>query len=307
LATLLQVRWERIKPGFRRYKLRAVHKNHCDCLERPEVVLHQPPGTGARIVVPKLPLLRVCCLPNPAVRTQWWYDVAKTTERVEAGVRDALFETLATKVLQPNDEDDEVWWAYTCWERRARSREVLDLSERDRQLERAVAAARAKYRGRDVLWDAAEKAWEEAAAFGTAGRRMEFLAASGQAFRLARQAEEQETVCGRPSVQTLHGWRRTVARWQKEAQAVRRGARRAQAAPGAKREGERHDIVTLDELRAARLLGVDVYCRGEELRAAYRARSFEHHPDRGGSHEQMVAVNAAYGVLSARLARAAAA
>lgn len=43
-----------------------------------------------------------------------------------------------------------------------------------------------------------------------------------------------------------------------------------------------------------KILGVDDKATREEVERAYRRRASEAHPDVGGSHEQMVKVNAAY-------------
>jgi len=44
-------------------------------------------------------------------------------------------------------------------------------------------------------------------------------------------------------------------------------------------------------------LGVDRTATPEEIKAAYRAKASEHHPDRGGDHETMAALTVAYETL----------
>lgn|GEM_PF-6990230 len=53
------------------------------------------------------------------------------------------------------------------------------------------------------------------------------------------------------------------------------------------------------------LLGVSIDADPTALKKAYRFAAFEHHPDRGGSHAEMVKLNAAYLVLSSAPTRAA--
>jgi hypothetical protein len=53
------------------------------------------------------------------------------------------------------------------------------------------------------------------------------------------------------------------------------------------------------------LLGVPANAELAALKKAFRAAARQHHPDRGGSHEQMVKLNAAYLVLSSPGSRAA--
>lgn len=48
------------------------------------------------------------------------------------------------------------------------------------------------------------------------------------------------------------------------------------------------------------LLGVDPGVSAEELKAAFRAKAKEHHPDLGGNHQQFVAIAAAYERLQSR-------
>ncbi len=47
-----------------------------------------------------------------------------------------------------------------------------------------------------------------------------------------------------------------------------------------------------------RVLGVDPAADLDEIKKAYRRKALECHPDRGGSHDQMVAVNEAWEILS---------
>lgn len=47
-----------------------------------------------------------------------------------------------------------------------------------------------------------------------------------------------------------------------------------------------------------KVLGVDPEADIEVIKAAYRAKAAARHPDRGGSHRQMLLVNEAWGVLS---------
>ena len=49
-----------------------------------------------------------------------------------------------------------------------------------------------------------------------------------------------------------------------------------------------------DELDPFSILGVDIDASEEEVRAAYRRKANEAHPDKGGSNEQMAKVNAAF-------------
>ncbi|MBI3866047.1 MAG: DnaJ domain-containing protein [Planctomycetia bacterium] len=51
------------------------------------------------------------------------------------------------------------------------------------------------------------------------------------------------------------------------------------------------------------ILGVALDADAETIRRAYKRRAFECHPDRGGSHEQMIRINAAWEILSDPLAR----
>lgn len=44
-------------------------------------------------------------------------------------------------------------------------------------------------------------------------------------------------------------------------------------------------------------LGVHPSVSADEIRAAYRRKCAEHHPDRGGSHERMAEINAAWACL----------
>jgi hypothetical protein len=45
-------------------------------------------------------------------------------------------------------------------------------------------------------------------------------------------------------------------------------------------------------------LGIDQDATAAEIRSAYRQQALKHHPDRGGSNEQMVRVNLAFEILS---------
>jgi curved DNA-binding protein CbpA len=46
------------------------------------------------------------------------------------------------------------------------------------------------------------------------------------------------------------------------------------------------------------ILGISPYSNFETIKQAYRKRAIECHPDRGGSHEQMILVNEAWLILS---------
>lgn len=46
------------------------------------------------------------------------------------------------------------------------------------------------------------------------------------------------------------------------------------------------------------VIGVDRTAEMDEIKAAYRAKASEHHPDRGGDHETMAALTVAYDTLS---------
>lgn len=52
------------------------------------------------------------------------------------------------------------------------------------------------------------------------------------------------------------------------------------------------------------VLGVDRTATAEEIKAAYRAKASAAHPDRGGSHDAMVALTTAYDVLGDNAKRA---
>jgi len=52
------------------------------------------------------------------------------------------------------------------------------------------------------------------------------------------------------------------------------------------------------------LLGVDASATLDELKAAFRTKALEHHPDRGGAPEQFMAVKRAYDTLVKRRERA---
>lgn len=54
------------------------------------------------------------------------------------------------------------------------------------------------------------------------------------------------------------------------------------------------DVKGMGELDPFRILGVDPNATKEEVQKAYRKKAAEAHPDRGGPHEQMVKVNAAW-------------
>lgn len=45
------------------------------------------------------------------------------------------------------------------------------------------------------------------------------------------------------------------------------------------------------------ILGVGLSATWDEIRKAYRKKALEHHPDRGGSEEEMKRVNAAFTIL----------
>ena len=53
-----------------------------------------------------------------------------------------------------------------------------------------------------------------------------------------------------------------------------------------------------------RILQINPDANIETIKKAYRRRALECHPDRGGSHEQMVLVNEAWGILSNPITRA---
>jgi len=48
------------------------------------------------------------------------------------------------------------------------------------------------------------------------------------------------------------------------------------------------------ELNPFKILDVDMNSTKEEVDRAYREKSWQHHPDQGGSNDDMVKVNAAY-------------
>jgi hypothetical protein len=52
-----------------------------------------------------------------------------------------------------------------------------------------------------------------------------------------------------------------------------------------------------DDMNPFVILGVDVDATEEEVRAAYRRKSWTSHPDHGGSNEEMVKINAAMEVI----------
>jgi hypothetical protein len=61
----------------------------------------------------------------------------------------------------------------------------------------------------------------------------------------------------------------------------------------AERDARRREAAMLPP-NAYRLLGVTQKVTADELRRAYRKAALANHPDHGGSHERMVAVNVAY-------------
>ena len=74
-------------------------------------------------------------------------------------------------------------------------------------------------------------------------------------------------------------------------------AREAKQAAGEKTRRCPADRVRRVEPEGMRILGDDAGRDLEHLRAAYRAAALRCHPDRGGSHEDMVAVNRAFEML----------
>jgi DnaJ domain len=50
------------------------------------------------------------------------------------------------------------------------------------------------------------------------------------------------------------------------------------------------------------ILGVSTYSSLTQIKSAYRHAAAHHHPDRGGSHEAMVTINAAYEQLTCHFA-----
>ena len=49
-----------------------------------------------------------------------------------------------------------------------------------------------------------------------------------------------------------------------------------------------------EDLDPFKILGVEKTATKDDIKRAFRAKAAEAHPDRGGSHEQMIKVNAAY-------------
>ena len=54
----------------------------------------------------------------------------------------------------------------------------------------------------------------------------------------------------------------------------------------------------MGELDPFKILGVSPDATKEEITKAYRKKAYEAHPDRGGSHEQMLKVNAAWEAIN---------
>lgn len=52
-----------------------------------------------------------------------------------------------------------------------------------------------------------------------------------------------------------------------------------------------------DDMNPFTILGVSMDATQEEVKAAYRKKAAEVHPDKGGTNEQMTKVNAAYEVI----------
>ncbi len=52
-----------------------------------------------------------------------------------------------------------------------------------------------------------------------------------------------------------------------------------------------------DDMNPFTVLGVNMTATEDEVKAAYKEKAWEAHPDHGGNNEQMVKVNAAYDVI----------
>jgi hypothetical protein len=61
------------------------------------------------------------------------------------------------------------------------------------------------------------------------------------------------------------------------------------------------DPMASQSMNPYQILGVSTHSSLTEIKSAYRHAAANHHPDRGGSHEAMVAINAAYEQLSRHL------
>ena len=58
-----------------------------------------------------------------------------------------------------------------------------------------------------------------------------------------------------------------------------------------------HELLTPEQRRALRLLGLDLTAGPDERGRRYRALAKRHHPDRGGDHATMGALNEAFASL----------
>lgn len=52
-----------------------------------------------------------------------------------------------------------------------------------------------------------------------------------------------------------------------------------------------------DDLNPYKILGVSETANQEEVKSAYRIKVNEHHPDKGGSNEEFIRIQAAYEVI----------
>lgn len=96
-----------------------------------------------------------------------------------------------------------------------------------------------------------------------------------------------------------------VARIRAEDEAFNAEQRRREQ-EGARRQAEerrraerqpRQPMLTPEVIAALERLGVSYPCSAAELKAAYRLKALETHPDQGGSDPEFIAVNAAYDIV----------
>jgi hypothetical protein len=95
----------------------------------------------------------------------------------------------------------------------------------------------------------------------------------------------------------LEEMKRTINRRLGEMQAKAQGAQSTQGKARTGTKSKRGTGQSSDDLNPFTILGVDVNATDDELKAAYRKKAWDAHPDHGGSNEQMTKVNAAYEVI----------
>lgn len=118
-------------------------------------------------------------------------------------------------------------------------------------------------------------------------------AANGGARSEAEALAEAERVAARHLTQVEPYWARAFTRVLRGESAPARKDPRTRPVP---RQVER-------PISAHAVLGVEPGATSTQIRAAYKRRALATHPDQGGSDEAFRAVQRAYEVLSARLAR----